>query len=409
MNKKIYELKNQRKSMLDSAEAFLKEGKKSEYDEAMAKVKEMNAEIDSLDALDLERGRFNDEDSKRVEAYNMISAKKEAEAAERSLDEVLGEREYARAFAKAIRNHVFRNDVMAGVGGEVYAPLRNALTIAGGDPAGEDGGFLVPSDISTRINEVRRTVISLADLVNVENVTAPTGARPFDTTPTKGFTKINAELGAIPEDDQPVFGQIPYTTDTYGILIPISMQLVNDNDANLLEYLARWLGKKQVITENAIILAKLNTLQGTAVTGSLFDAIKTALNVTLDPAIAMNAKILTNQTGFNLMDLQKDQSQNYIMQDDVTMRTGMTFASDQIVRQGDRFMPNDQSTGTPFYIGDFSQFMTLFRRKHLEIDATNIGGNAWKNYGYEVRGITRLGATVFDSAAAAKLTVAPTT
>ena len=50
------------------------------------------------------------------------------------------------------------------------------------------------------------------------------------------------------------------------------------------------------------------------------------------------------------------------------------------------------------YIGDFKQYATLFTRQPLELRSTDIGGNAWKTNSIEFRAITRLGASVFDSA-----------
>ena len=62
----------------------------------------------------------------------------------------------------------------------------------------------------------------------------------------------------------------------------------------------------------------------------------------------------------------------------------------------------------PIYFGDFTQYATLFRRQPLEIASTDICGNAWKTNSTEVRAITRLDAQVFDSeaAAAVSLTIA---
>ena len=65
-------------------------------------------------------------------------------AQERSLHDMLASREYANAFAHAIRTGAKPGrDLFA----DKHKVLYDALTIAGGDPAGEDGGFLVPEDI----------------------------------------------------------------------------------------------------------------------------------------------------------------------------------------------------------------------------------------------------------------------
>ena len=47
-------------------------------------------------------------------------------------------------------------------------------------------------------------------------------------------------------------------------------------------------------------------------------------------------------------------------------------------------------------------FGTLFRKRGLEVAATNIGGDAWATDSTELRGIMRLDAKTMDTAAAVK-------
>ena len=71
-------------------------------------------------------------------------------AQERSLHDMLASREYANAFAHAIRTGAKPGrDLFA----DKHKVLYDALTIAGGDPAGEDGGFLEPEDIDRIRNQ----------------------------------------------------------------------------------------------------------------------------------------------------------------------------------------------------------------------------------------------------------------
>ena len=71
----------------------------------------------------------------------------------------------------------------------------------------------------------------------------------------------------------------------------------------------------------------------------------------------------------------------------------------------DNAMLPDADGASPLYVGNFKQFGTLFRRMPLELRGTDIGGQAWSNNGYEMRGIVRLGASKFDAKAAVARTV----
>lgn len=408
MPKKKYELINQRDALLKVAEDALNEGKTELYNSTMNSIKELNVSIEAANQLDIERGRFEDNDVEKKNAYEMFNAKKEEAKKDQSLSEILSEKEYVRAFCNAIKNKYSEEDVLSGAGGEMLNPLRNALTIAGNPTGGQDGGFLVPEDLSTKIIYYRRSVTELAKLVNVENVNTPTGSRPICVFPGRGFTKIEGELKPIPNDHQPTFSQVQYNAEKYGLFIPISLELIQDEDANLLDCLARWFGTEQVATENALIIGALNKATASKAKGKLFDKVKTALNVELDPAISLGASIITNQTGFNLLDLEKDSTGNYMLQNTVKRTTERRFAGDSVAIQSNKDLP-DVSGAAPIYIGDFKQYMTLFRRKYLTIESTTTGGDSWRNYGYEVRGITRLGTAIFDKEAAVKLNVKPET
>lgn len=399
MSKQIYELKHTRAGLIADAEKAITNKDQTGYEAKMAEVKKLNDEIGALEAIEVEKGRFSDEDTDKVSLANAIQNKKEDEKKERSLNDIRATNEYRRAFCASIRNKVSPKTAF----GEEYNPLRAALKEAGGTPEGADGGFLVPIDIDNNIREQRKNMVSLIDLVQVENVMAPTGWRVKDTAPSKGFTKLSGELTAIPEDDQPKFAKVDYSLDTYGLFIPMSKELIDDEDANLLNYLSRWFGKKAIITENLIILALLAKITGTdATAGNEVNALKTALNETLDPDIAMNAKWLTNQGGFNTLDKLVDGNKRPLMQPDVVQLTQQLMFGYPITK-----VSNSQLAAAaekdPVYVGDFEQYLTVFRRQALEVATTDIGGNAWRNYGYEMRGIMRLDAAVFDDKAVTKV------
>ena len=324
-------------------------------------------------------------------------------AQERDTRAIRSSNEYARAFCYALRNGVSRRN---GRGDENVKILYDALTEAGGATPGEDGGFLVPIDIDNSIRELKRELNPLAPLFNEETVSAPTGWRVIDTAPTTGMTAVN-EMGTVPTDDQPVFGKVPYSLTKYALRIPISNELLNDEAANLMGYLSRWYARKLVLTENGLLLTALKTLTASAMTtGNITadSAIKTILNKTLDPAISASAVILTNQSGFDALDQLTDEMGRGLLQPDPTNATIRRIYGRRVAVVSDAQLPNGTGTGTPaeFFIGDFREFATLFRKDGFEVASTNIGGNAWATDSTEVRGIARLGVSKFDASAAVR-------
>ena len=408
MSKKINELKNTRAALIVEATNALDASDKATYDAKMAEVANLNTEIQAREALDIEAGRFSDSNKPAVTAAMAAEQAKEDSVLTDKVSKARSGNEYVAAFIKAVATGA---TVEKGRTIDGLEPLYNALTISGGNPAGTDGGFLVPIDIDNSIREQRRSLVSLADLFTVETVTAPTGWRVTDAAPTSGFTKLTGELTAIPADDQPAFSKISYALDTYGLYLPMSRELVNGEAANLMDYLARWFAKKETITDNILLLAILDTLTSAAISvaaaGDQIKGIKSVLNKTLDPAFAAVANIILNQSGFNIFDGLLDSTNRPLLQPLVTDESAYRLGGKMITRMSDAALANGTGTGkpAPIYIGDFKSFGTLFQSGAREISATDVGGDAWRKNGYEMRAIVRKQAVKTDATAAAKRTI----
>ena len=322
-------------------------------------------------------------------------------AAPKGLKDILASNEYARAFAYALKNGITRKN---GMGNENVRILYDALTESGGSPAGSDGGFLVPEDIDHTIRELRRELNPLAPLFTEETVTAPTGWRVIDTAPTTAMPSIDEMGTVLNNSDQPAFGKVTYSLTKYGLRIPVSNELLNDEVANLMAYLGRWFAKKLVITENSLLITCLKTLTASALTTEGVEAdaaIKKILNKSLDPAISRSAVILTNQSGFDALDQLVDLNGRGLLQPDPTNATMYRMFGRRVVAMSDAQLPNT-SNKPEFFIGDFKEFATLFQKEGFEVASTDIGGNAWATDSTEVRGICRLGVTKFDANAAVR-------
>lgn len=317
----------------------------------------------------------------------------------KGLKAMLASNEYARAFVFALKHGITRKN---GMGNENVKILFDALTETGN--SGADGGFLVPEDIDNSIRELRRELNPLAPLFNEESVTTLSGWRVMDTAPTSAMPSID-EMGTVANNsDQPAFSKVTYTLGKYGLRIPISNELLNDEAAGLMAYLSRWFAKKLVITENSLLITALKTLSPSAlVSGSITpdSAIKTILNKTLDPAISLSAVILTNQSGFDALDQLVDEMGRGLLQPDPTNATLYKMFGRRVVSVSDAQLPNT-SNKPEFFIGDFKEFATLFRRDGFEVASTDIGGNAWATDSTEVRGIARLAVSKFDASAAVR-------
>ena len=386
MKKRLLDLQAKAKEIVDRMKAADKAGDQAAFDAAQAELAPISAEIARVKAL------MQAEENATPEPENNTPAQGTAGAPVNSSECIHAFCECVRAGAAGDRTRYLQNADI------VHRAVKNE-GMTEGTPA--DGGLIVPSDIQTMIREQMRALNPLSELFTVETVSTNTGSRVRDTAPTNGFTKVS-EMGTISKDDKPAFAKVEFTVEDYALIVPVSNDLLNDTDQNLLAYLSRWLGKKAVITENKLLLTLLTALDGSAEsiteTGAL-KAIKKLVNVTLDPIFGVSATFLTNQSGFNFLDSLEDGNGRPLLQINPADRTQYMVGGRAVHVVSDAVLPNNSTA--PLYVGDFKSFGTLFRRQAMEIASTNVGGNAWNTNSTEVRAITRLDAKQFDAAAVA--------
>ena len=400
MKKKLLELLNKKQGIVNRMKSTNEAGDAAGFAAAQNDLADVDAEIARVQAI-------MDAEASVPAPEGGVPQEPGAQSGE---GEAVNSAECMHAFAECIRAQARGNRRAFDENADIVrraAAVENTSQMTEGTPA--DGGLIVPEDVQTTINELRRSLVPLADLFSVENVSFLSGTRVVDTQPTKGFTKMS-EMDTIPNDDKPVFAKLSYKVEDYGLFLPVSNDLLRDTDQALLAYISRWMAKKQVITENNLLVTKLAALDAAATAATAANVIATLkklLNVSLDPAISATAHFIVNQDGFNALDQLLDANKRPLLQPDPSAAAGkMLFGRPvSVVSNGTLASKTDTATTAPIYFGDFTQYATLFRRQPMELASTDVGGSSWRTNSTEVRAITRLDAQVFDSAAAAAVTL----
>lgn len=399
----LLELKHQRAEKLKEGANHLTNKDFEKHKALMVEVEKLNAEIDAAEKQLAEEGRFDDDDSRLKDLANKLQDQKDDEAKEKTLDELRGTNEYIKAFSAAISQQV---SVKKGVGREEFNPLYKALTATGGTPAGSDGGFLVPVEFDNMIQTVIRDYVDLSKYFNVENVHTLSGWRAIETADLRTALPKIGEMGTIGKDAQPKFNQVKYQIEKYGDRLPVSSELLNDNTAGLLQYLADWFGPKYIMTKNGLLLGLLGDLTPSALTvGSEVKLLKQALTKGLRTAVSRSATLLTNQSGYAEMENWEDKNGRPYLVPNPTDPDVYRFKGRSVVYGDDDQVENVNATTAPLYLGNFKAYATLFMRKAIEIATTDVGGQAWETDSYELRAITRMDAQKVDASAAIARTI----
>ena len=302
----LLELKSNRAAKLEEGTDLLAKRDFEGHKTLMGEIARMNVEIDAAETQLAEEGRFDESDEKLKGLHINYQTQQEEKTKGRAVDSIRGSNEYAEAFAKALRRGV---KVRQAWGVEEFAPLTKALTETGGTPEGSDGGFLVPVEFDNMIHEYEKDYLDLSQFFTVEQVRTLSGWRAVEQGKRKPLPKI-LEMGTIGKDDQPKFDKVTYTVDKYGDRLPVSSELLEDNTAGLLQYLAGWFAPKYILTKNTLLLKLLNDLEKevSLTAGSEAKELRKAMIKQLNTVHSIGAMLLTNQNGYAEMDGWEDKN-----------------------------------------------------------------------------------------------------
>ena len=298
---------------------------------------------------------------------------------------------YKSVFLKALRGKSLSETEM-GVMQEFKASLSENV--------GEDGGYIVPEDITTAINLLKQSSDSLEQYVNVQPVSTNKGARTLERRADSTPFALLSEYGtpnAMGEIVSPKFDRLEYVIDDYAGFLPVSNDLLADTDQALEQYLRDWIAKKSKATRNSLILAAIATL--TKVAFADYKEIKTTLNVTLDPAFSVGATIFTNQDGFNFLDKIEVADGRPLLQSDPTNATRKLLHGRPIVVLANKTIATTGANLVPIIIGELKEAIVLWDRQQLSVDMTKTGGNSWRTNSTEFRAIEREDVTLWDDEA----------
>lgn len=204
-------------------------------------------------------------------------------------------------------------------------PLTQEMKDALSSQTGADGGYLIPQDINTRINELKRQYKSAKMCCTTVYTTGTkTGSFVYEDLSTLTELVDMTEGGALDQTAQPKWRQVSYSVKDKGTLLPIPNTLLQDEDAQLVEYIARWFAKKALRTENKAVFTTLNTGK-TPKDLADWKALKRSVNKDLDPLISASAYFCTNQDGYDVLDSALDGVGRPVLQPDPTQPSRMLF------------------------------------------------------------------------------------
>lgn len=272
------------------------------------------------------------------------------------------------------------------------------------------GGYLVPQEQFTTLQEFRKEFVALKEHVSVVNTTATSGIWATYAPQDLEFQSF-AEMTPIAETDV-AFGQATFVIKDKGVILPISNQLVDDANIDIIGFMGRRLAEASVRTENKEILTELNKyvsgdsdLNITAATAiTSHKGLNTALFKTLDGSYLQAAKIITNQDGFLWLSNLDDGQNRPLLVPDVTAPNTYRYRGKEVVVVPNSTLPSTTASSknyAPFYIGDMRSCITFFERQGMELATSR--ELYFAIYGVALRAVIRFGVVITDKNAVVAL------
>lgn len=204
----------------------------------------------------------------------------------------------------------------------------------------------------------------LLDLVQRVQVNSGSGKYPV-IKKTDGKMVSTDELKANPELGKPSISEIDYSIKTYRGYIPVSQEMIDDADYDIMSIVEDEVFNQGENTELSLVATILKSATQADAAG--FDGIKDIYNKKLKSIY--KASIVVTQSMFAALDKVKDKNGRYMLQTDVASPTGYSFGGKTIYPVDDTVFGSEGDM--KFFIGDVSEFLKLFDRSQVSVKWVN--------------------------------------
>ena len=356
----------------------------------LEKAREVRAEIDSLKSQKTE----TENNLKSYETAEAGSDVKTVGQAHKVEEETKSYRESVNEFIRSkgrIRDEGLRFEGKD----EVLIPMNDINPTSDGLKKEKTKPVTSEEIVTTPLREVK-TVVDLKQFTTVHKATKASGKYPILKRATAKMVSV-AELEKNPALAKPEFESVSWEVATYRGAIPVSQESIDDADVDLLAIVSEAVAQIKVNTTNEAIGNILKGFEAKA--ASDLDAIKSILNVDLDPAY--NVSFVVTQSFYQVLDTLKDKNGRYLLQDSIVSASGKAFLGHPV------FVVSDEALGAK---GEAKAFIGDVNRAVLFADRMELGLRWADNeiYGQYLQAVMRFDVKKADAKAGYFVTFTPT-
>lgn len=235
----------------------------------------------------------------------------------------------------------------------------------------EENSFLIIGDQKKQIEELKETLSPLKNYCSVIPMKEIKG-KTLDEVENKRELTDLTDIENIPESN-PNFRLSDWALRTYGDLVPLPNSLILDKEVNIIDFIGNSFAKKAVVTENKKILELMKTAN--VVAGTSYEDIIRILKEELESLMTEKAVIITNQDGFEYLDMALDTNNKKILTRSVEKDGLKLFRGKQEVKEiSNKDLPNDETGAIPFFIGSIYDFIRFYDKDQYQLDVSHSTG-----------------------------------
>lgn len=311
---------------------------------------------EEIRAVDEQIDGFNEE--KRAHEESIVTAEKELKNLRSQLDEINKKEPKPKKEEKKMGKRTAEELE------EIRSGINKFVKSKGQERTGftsVEGGALIPEELLTP-GEKPEDVVDLKKYVGIVIVNSAAGKYPVIA---KSGSKMNTveELAQNPQLANPQIDEIDYKVDTRRGYIPISQEVIDDADYDVVSVIRDEINSQSINTTNADIATVLKAAPAKTVKG--LDELKDLVNKDIKKVYSI--KFYLSASLYAELDKLKDDNGRYLLQDSITTASGkMLFGKEVIVLDDTTIGAKDGNLVG--FVGDANAFCKFFDRKRVSVE-----------------------------------------
>jgi HK97 family phage major capsid protein len=269
----------------------------------------------------------------------------------------------------------------------------------------DQGGYLVPEEFRAEVFRIMPDMSIMRRLARILPMNTDTlNLNTLAARPTAYWTPEYASKSTTSAE----FGRVVLSPNDLVCLLPVTHQLVNDANINVVQFVTELFAEAIATAEDKAFFTGSGTGQPKGINQETLTSISAGGAGTFDHLIGLlhsvpqsirnapSSAFVASDYAIRLMRNIKDSQNRYIWEPSVQVGQPDRILGKPIYEQND-------IAQSEIYFGDW-KFYVIGDRQTLSVETTSVGGEAWRRNAMEIKAVERVDGKTVKTGAFAKIT-----